>query len=360
MPKYERDNIASMAGYSWGEQPDDEHTIKLNTNENPYPPSPNVEKTLAGLRSDSLRRYPNPTAKPLRDLIARTHGIAADQVVVTHAGDEALRLALTTFVDPQACFGMAEPSYSLYPVLAAIQDATITRVDLEADWTLPGDFTAQLNKAGCRLTCLVNPHAPSGSLLSVTELRNVAENLDGVLLIDEAYADFIDPSLNHSAVSLIDKLDNVLILRTFSKGYSLAGLRLGYLMGSTSLIEPIINKTRDSYNIDHISQQLGYAALEDQDYAAQTWQDIRAERERLDRSLGQLGLVSPSSQANFLLASIPVDAKLKAQEIYVALKDKGILVRYFDAPRLRDKLRISVGTEVENNALIDCLTDLLT
>ncbi len=357
---YERDNIRAMTGYSFGEQPDDTQTIKLNTNENPYPPSPAIDATLSTLTGAALRRYPNPTASELRELIATHHGIDPAQAVVTHAGDEALRLALTTFVSPGAWFGMAEPSYSLYPVLAAIQDAQVHRVALDDQWLPPTDFVEQINAQHCQLTCLVNPHAPSGSLMSYEQLRDIARDIEGVLLIDEAYADFVDPELELDTCKLIREFDNVLILRTFSKGYSLAGLRLGYLLGSTKLIEPIITKTRDSYNVDHLSQQLGYAALHDQTYARSTWQKVRSERGRLMQVLAQLGLCAPPSQANFLLVSVNPTCRLSAAELYEALKERGILIRYFDAPRLSDKLRISIGTPTENNLLIEHLTDLLT
>lgn len=360
MTSLERQNIRDMAGYTWGEQPDDGKAVKLNTNENPYPPSPKVDEVLARLTAASLRQYPNPTAVPLRKLVASQHGLHMDQVVMTHGGDEALRLAITTFVDSGAGFGIADPSYSLYPVLAAVQNAQVVRVPLMEDWLPPADLAQQLNAAGCRLTCLVNPHAPSGALISLQVLRTVAEELAGVLLIDEAYADFVDPEVDYRSTTLVREYENVLILRSFSKGYGLAGMRLGYLLGAPSLIDPILNKTRDSYNIDHISQQVGYAALADQTYAAQTWRKVRDERTRLAQALALLGLPSPASQANFLLVQAGQNSVLDADEIYQQLKSRGILVRYFSAPRLRDKLRISVGTVEENNQLIEHLTDLLT
>ena len=360
MARYERDAIANMHGYTWGEQPDEANTIKLNTNENPYPPTPMVDEALAHLSGDSLRRYPNPTADPLRALIADLHKVERDQIVVTHGGDEALRLAMTTFVDAQDTFVMADPSYSLYPVLADVQDATVVKIPLQTDWSLPIDFADQANAHNARLCCLVNPHAPSGTLLTKSQLADVAKGLNGVLLIDEAYIDFVAPETGWSSAELLAEHDNVLILRTFSKGYSLAGLRLGYLLGDVGLIDPIISKTRDSYNIDHISQQIGMAALADQDYARETWAKVRHERVRVQAQLGQLGLSAPDSHANFLLFTVPDNAALNARAIYEALKERDILVRFFDTPGLDDKLRISIGTETENNALIEALTDLLT
>ena len=356
---YERDNIRRMHGYSWGEQPLDPGTVKLNTNENPYPPSPLVEAALADFNVDALRVYPRPTADPLRDRLALLHGLTRDHIVVTHGGDEGLRLAMTTFVDPGATFAMAEPSYSLYPVLANVQDARVLTVDLDEHWRLPADAAETLNRAGARLTCLVNPHAPSGVLTPRDELAALARELDGVLLVDEAYVDFVDPELNHDMTALARELPNVLLLRTFSKGYSLAGLRLGYLMGDPGLIEPLVGKTRDSYNVDALSQALGEAAVRDQTYAEDTWRKVRVSRAALQHGLAQVGLTVTPSQTNFLLARVPPEARRDAQALYQYLKARDVLVRYFDTPRLHDCLRISVGTDSQNQRLISLLEEAL-
>lgn len=359
MPGYERENIARMTGYTWGEQPRDGETLKLNTNENPYPASPAVQAALASFQVSDLRRYPDPLANELRDLLASKHGLTRDSFVVTNGGDEALRLALTTFVDPGDAFGMAEPSYSLYPVLAAIQDARVVRIPLRDDWSLPRDFAQQLNANDVCLACLVNPHAPSGTLLSEDQVAELASEFKGVLLLDEAYADFIDPSFRYDAHRLVRAFDNLLILRTFSKGYSLAGLRLGYLAGQESVIDPIVTKTRDSYNIDGISQALGVAAIADAAYAEEAWSAVRNDRRIMRDELTDLGFHVPSSQANFLLASVPMDCPHSAQSIYEELKRQGILVRYFAQDRLDDKLRITIGTPEENRDLVDALSVLV-
>jgi len=357
---YERDNIRRMEGYSWGEQPDaNSDVIKLNTNENPYPPSPKVDDALNKVQGAALRTYPPPTAAPLRAAIAEHHGLSPDNVLITNGGDEALRLAITTFVTPGLPIGMPEPSYSLYPVLADIHDSPIHRVELDERWRPRRDFAHQLNEAGCVLSFLVNPHAPSGTLLETEAISQLANDLNGVLLLDEAYVDFVDPALRHDAVRLINAFDNLLILRSFSKGYGLAGLRLGYLLGQRSLIEPIVTKTRDSYNVNLLNQLLGLAAFEDQDYAGDTWERVRNDRRRLRAELQQLGLDAPASQTNFLLASVPFDATRSARELYEGLKAAGVLVRWFDTPLLEDKLRISVGTPEQNQRLLRALADLL-
>ncbi len=356
---YERDNIRRMKGYQWGEQPADGDAIKLNTNENPYPPSPRVQQALSGLDAAVLRRYPRPTADPLRDRLALMHGLTRDHLLVVHGGDEGLRLAMTTFVDPGATFAMAEPSYSLYPVLAQIQDARVFPVPLDDDWRLPADTAARLNEADARLTCLVNPHAPSGVLTPAARLVEIARELSGVLLVDEAYVDFVDPALGHDLTGALGEQPNLLLLRTFSKGYSLAGLRLGYLLGHPDLIAPMLSKTRDSYNVDAVSQALGEAAVQDREYAAHTWAKVRADRDALRHGLAQIGLEAAPSESNFLLVRMPAAGWARAGEIYQHLKSRGILVRYFDAPRLADCLRISVGTSAQNQILIAALGEIL-
>lgn len=354
---FERNNIAAMQGYSYGEQPSDDRTLKLNTNESPFPPSPAVQHALTNFDAASLRIYPNATADALRDSLATGHGVERDNVVMTHGGDEALRLALTTFVTPGAAFGMAEPSYSLYPVLAQVQDARVVPIKLNGEWQLPADAAQTWNQQGVELTCIVNPHAPSGTLVSAAELDTLAGQLSGLLLIDEAYADFVDPKAQYQSAELLKKHNNLLILRTFSKGYGLAGLRLGYLLGNAGLIQPVLEKTRDSYNIDHISQALGAAAYADQTYAEQTWAQVRAARGELAAGLGQLGFTMPPSQTNFLLVTPP--SGVNAERLYQDLKAKQILVRYFNTPGLDDKLRITVGTDEQNQRLIEAIAQLI-
>ncbi|NCF77662.1 MAG: aminotransferase class I/II-fold pyridoxal phosphate-dependent enzyme [Proteobacteria bacterium] len=346
-----------MQGYASGEQPEDGRSIKLNTNENPYPPSPRVAAALASFATEQLRIYPQPDARLLRQAIAEHHNISIESVVITHAGDEALRLAITTFVPPDGVVASTEPTYSLYPVLAQIQGASMFTQALSADWSLPSDFAAKVNAAGAQLTCVVNPHAPSGYFTAIEQLRELANDLTGVLLVDEAYADFVDTQDATDATGLVGERDNVLVLRTFSKGYSLAGLRLGYLLGHPSLIQPILEKTRDSYNVDAISQAVGLASIQDQDYAQQTWVAVRKDREVLAGGLHALGFSVAASQTNFLLAKAPEGAV--AESLYLSLKASGILVRYFATPRLRDSLRITVGTPEQNAQLLEQLKILL-
>lgn len=355
---FERPNIERMTGYAYGEQPEDARVIKLNTNENPYPPSPAVARALAAVDGGVLRRYPPATAPGFRRLAAARFGLEPEQIVATNGGDEALRLALTTYVDPGAAFGMASPSYSLYPVLASIQDCRVVAVELGEGWLPPADLAARLNAEDVRLTCFVNPHAPSGTLLDAEAISALAENLHGVLLVDEAYVDFVDPALDHDLTGLVNRFDNILLLRTLSKGYSLAGVRFGFLLGSAGLIEPIRDKTRDSYNVSVLAQAAAEAAFADEEHAAASWAAVRKERERLRQQLCAARFDVPPSQANFLLAQPPQDAP-PAATIHAALRDQGILVRHFDTPRLANRLRITIGTPEENRTLLGVLERIL-
>ena len=319
-----------MDGYEPGEQVNSADVIKLNTNENPYPPSPTVAATLKEIDSAFLRRYPSPTAEPFREAAARCHGISVDNIVPTNGGDELLRLVLTE-----------------------IQANPLHEIALEDTWDLPENFVRQLMDAGAKLCILVNPHAPTGKLLSVATLSEIASNFDGLLLVDEAYVDFVDPAREHDAVPLAIERDNVLLLRTLSKGYSLAGLRFGYGIGSAELIHPILYKTRDSYNTDYIAQQLAAAAMQSREYAENIWEEVREAREKLAEALRQLGFGVTPSQANFLLTTLPDG--YNAELLYQQLKSENILVRFFDQERLQDKLRISVGTPAENASLLAAL-----
>ena len=354
---YERPNIQAMRGYTSGEQPDRADVIKLNTNENPYPPGPAVAKALAGLQVESLRRYPPPTALPLRKALAELHQVSVDNLVVTNGGDELLRLLLATFVGLDECIATAAPSYSLYEVLAAAHGCRMLNYPLNADWSLPADLAERLNADKVKLCFIVNPHAPSGTLVAADTLAALARDFKGVLVIDEAYVNFVEPELGYDALPLIRNCDNVLILRTFSKGYSLAGLRMAYGIGSKSLIDPMQYKTKDSYNTDFIAQTLALAAIGDQAYAAGTWSKVRSERLGLRNTLQSMGFTIPPSQSNFLLATVPRNAN--AGKLYEGLKDAGVLVRYFNLDGLADKLRITIGTPEENQRLLRELKRLL-
>lgn len=354
---FERPHILQMHGYVPGEQVNAQSVVKLNTNENPYPPSDAVQRALDAIDISDLRRYPPATATPFREAAAAHLGVSADNIIPTNGGDELLRLVMTTFVDPMETIAVTAPTYSLYPVLAEIQNSSLIEIGLKEDWSMPDDFASKLNQVGAKLAILVNPHAPTGMCLSADYLASVASQFKGVLLVDEAYIDFVDPQLQHNAIPLIEEFQNIIFLRTMSKGYSLAGLRFGYGVGPQSLIHPMMYKTRDSYNTDHIAQKLATAALLTSVDAAKNWAKIRQSRELLAQQLKQLGIKSIPSQTNFLLCEIP--ESVGAQQLYEALKLRNILVRYFDQDRLRDKLRITIGTDAENAKLLQAVSELI-
>ncbi len=369
---YERENIRQLQAYTPGEQPQQQRVIKLNTNENPYPPSQAVLDAISHVTAEQLRRYPPPSAVSFRQTAARVHGLHPDQIIATNGGDELLRLAITVFCEPQpdgpGGLGIGEPSYSLYPVLAKTHNTSVTRVSLNDDFSLPDNFADALNEAGCRLAMIVNPHAPSGRLQPLEQIEAVARAFNGVLLVDEAYVDFA----TSDATALLDEsrgLDNVLLLRTLSKGYSLAGLRFGYGMGHHGIIAAL-HKARDSYNVDMLAQAAAVAALENREVARKTWQAVIEERGRLTAELTARGFFVYPSQSNFVLA-VPGAAKdasgkaathpttkVDAKTIYETLKQQAIFVRYFQQERLEDKLRITVGAPAENDALLAALDQL--
>lgn len=356
---FERDNIRQLAPYVPGEQPQ-AGVVKLNTNENPYPPADAVLDAIRAVDGDSLRRYPTPRSEMFRQIAADVHGLSPEQVIATNGGDELLRLVFTVFTEPGdggggggGGVGVTDPTYSLYPVLARIQDTALFAVPRNDEFGLPEDFADRLNDAGCRLAMIVNPHAPSGRIEMVDTLARVAEGFNGVLLIDEAYVDFAE----HDALPLLHRgHENVILLRTLSKGYSLAGLRFGYGLSSPDLIE-ILDKARDSYNMDAIAQAAACAALTHRDVAAQSWSKVKDERTRVSEELNRRGFDVIPSQTNFILARASDDDA--ARTLYESLKQKNIFVRYFEQDRLRDKLRITIGTQQQNDQLLDAIDQLI-
>ncbi|MBR7653378.1 histidinol-phosphate transaminase [Brucella oryzae] len=347
-----------MSGYVPGTQagPD---TIKLNTNENPFPPSPAVMAALAEITPRALQRYPDPMANGFRDAVAQLHNLPRDQIIATNGGDELLRLAVTTFVEPGRAIGVVTPGYGVYSVLAEIHRAPLSQVHLDESWGLAPDTAARWNADGAQLALITNPHAPSGKLFALPALEQLAITFQGVLLIDEAYVDFVDPDLNYDATSLLARHSNVLLLRTLSKGYALAGLRLAYGLGSEILIKPMLEKTKDSYNVDAIAQALGVRALQDRAYAAASWDHVRQERERLTLKMRAMGFMVEPSQTNFLLVSPPINSEWdEAPKLQNTLESRNIYLRWFNEERLREQLRITIGTCEENDTLIQTLHSL--
>lgn len=340
--------IEKMVGYTPGEQPSPgAKIIKLNTNENPFPPSPQVLEAIRGIDPEWLRRYPNPMAEAFRVAAARTHGLEPEMVIAGNGSDDILAIALRTFVGPGETLAYPDPTYSLYPVLAEIGQVIVARVPWAEGWALPIDA---LVATGARAIFFANPNAPSGTFVPPDQVRALAKRFAGLVLVDEAYVDFSDAT----CLPLLTDCPNVLLSRTLSKAYSLAGLRFGYALGAGPLITEMA-KVKDSYNCDAVAIRAAIAALDDQAYARRTWDHVRTERARMSAALGGRGWTVLPSQANFILATCPDG---NAAVIYQALKTKGILVRHFDIPGLSDKLRITIGTYDENDALLTALETL--
>ena len=338
-----------MEGYVPGEQPQDRRYIKLNTNENPYPPSPRVLEALRNAVTDDLRLYPDPTANELRTKAAEVYGVPPDQIVAGNGSDDLLSMLFRACVEAGAPADVAYPvpTYSLYDTLAQIQGAEPKTVPFGPDFALP---TEALLVFGARLNLICSPNSPSGTLTPLATLADFAQRAKGVVVIDEAYADFA----RESALPLLASCPNVVVLRTFSKSFSLAGMRIGLAFGSRELIAEL-NKVKDSYNLDRLSLVAARAALEDLPWMRANIGKIKETRETLVRELLELGFRVAPSEANFVFAVHP---KLNAADLYRALRERGILVRHFATPALRDGLRITVGTNEQNGALLSTLRSL--
>ena len=341
-PPFVRANVREMQGYTPGEQPAvGERVVKLNTNENPFEPSPKVMKAIQQVEPEMLRRYPSPSAERFRAAAAKVLGVSPDMILAGNGSDDVLTIATRTFVGPGGVLACPDPTYSLYPVLARLEQATFTPVPWEKDWALP---TEALLDAKADAIYLANPNAPSGTFVSPTKVEELAKNFRGLLLIDEAYADFADDN----CLNLVGEYRNVVVSRTMSKAYSLAGLRFGFAVARPDVIEQM-SKVKDSYNCDAISVAAATAAIEDQEYAHERWEFVKSERQRLSAELTQIGWTVAKSQANFILATCPSG---RGEEVFLGLKRQGILVRHWDKPGLADKIRITVGQSQENNALL--------
>jgi histidinol-phosphate aminotransferase len=341
-PQFIRANIRAMDGYTPGEQPGiGERVVKLNTNENPFPPSPNVMKAIRELEPEVLRRYPNPTADLFREAAAKLWGVTPNMIIAGNGSDDILTIATRTALPPGGLLAFPEPTYSLYPVLADLEDAKSVGVPWEKNYALPIEGLLAKKPA---VIYLANPNAPTGTFVPPADVAKLAKAFEGLLLVDEAYADFGD----EHCIGLVKDHENIVISRTLSKAYSLAGLRFGYAIAQPQIIDEMM-KVKDSYNCDAISVVAATAAIEDQEYAKRTWDHVRSERARLVTELKDLGFDVAPSHANFLFAIVPGG---NGKQIYHKLKQQGILVRFWDKPGLSDKIRITVGTSQENNALL--------
>lgn len=339
-----------MDGYTPGEQPQAGKFIKLNTNENPYPPSPAVEPAILAALRGGLQRYPDPLARAFRMRCAEVLGLPGPEWVLCGNGsDDLLTICTRAFVGAGDLVRLPYPSYLLYRTLAELQGARWEEVPFAPDWSLPPAFSAGADRL--RLVYLPNPNSPSGTLLPPQAVRELARTLPCPLVVDEAYVDFAD----RSCLELVRELPNVVITRSLSKSYALAGLRFGYLVGPPPLVAQLM-KVKDSYNCDALSIAGATAAIGDQAWLAENRRRVIAARDALEAGLRGLGFHVVPSQANFVWCQHP---RQPARHLYEQLKARQVLVRYMNYPGWGDGLRISVGTPAQQQVLLTLLEELL-
>ena len=348
--------VHNLHAYVPGEQPKIKGLVKLNTNENPYPPSPKVLHAVKNAVDGRLRLYPNPTAEKLRAKLAKLHGCAPENIIIGNGSDEILALATRAFTEPspkskvqspKSVVQYFTPSYSLYPVLADIHDAVKNAVPLNSDFSIPSVSELKRGKKWnfhAALTFVTTPNAPGGRGYKTSELEKLCRAQKGVIILDEAYVDFA----NENAAKLALKFPHVLVARTFSKAYSLCFQRVGYFIGSAELIAAL-DKIRDSYNVNGHGQIAAEATLDDLNFYRANFKKIIGTRESLARELTKLGFRVLPSQTNFILVKPPL---FPAKEWLQKLRDEKILVRWFSAPEVSDYLRITIGTPAEATALV--------
>jgi len=355
-----------LHAYVPGEQPKIKELIKLNTNENPFPPSLRVLRAVRAATDSRLRLYPSPTAERLREKLTKLHHCKPENIIVGNGSDELLAMAVRAFVEPKlkavsrkqknakATVQYFTPSYSLYPVLADIHGAAKNAVPLTSDFGLPGVQELKRGKPwsfDAALTFITTPNAPSGRGYSTKELDTLCRAQRGVVVLDEAYVDFAD----EHALKLALKCPHVLVARTFSKAYSLCFQRVGYFVGHPKLIAAL-QKIRDSYNVNGLGQIAAEATLDDLPYYRANFRKIIGTRERLSRELTKLGFRVLPSQTNFIFARPPA---FLAKAWLEKLRDRKILVRWFSASEVKDYLRITIGTRAEAEALVKAVRAIL-
>ncbi|MCJ8329376.1 MAG: histidinol-phosphate transaminase [Lentisphaeria bacterium] len=342
-----RETVENMQGYVPGEQPT-EKLIKLNTNENPYPPSPAVFESMANFDMASLNKYPHPMSDAARDAAAALFGKDKNWICAGNGSDDILTIAIRTCVNAGEKIAVLDPTYSLYPVLAEIQDAQLIEISTNDDFSLPLNLIEQAGDA--KLLILTSPNAPTSNAFPLDVIDAICANFKNAVLIDEAYADF--SSTNCS--SLVDKYDNVIISRTVSKSYSLAGIRFGYAYAQPAIIEQFM-KVKDSYNINTLTQVLAEAALKDQAYFQDCISKIINTREFVIEKLNALGFETVQSEANFIFAKVPCDAQAYMNE----MRENKILLRYFNNERCKEYVRITIGTDEEMDTFLQVTEKLI-
>jgi histidinol-phosphate aminotransferase len=335
--------IRALTPYQPGEQPREPDLIKLNTNENPYPPSPRVIQAIAEAAADGLNRYPSPMADGLRRAAAERYGVSQEQVLAGNGSDELLALCLRACVTEGGTVAYAIPTYSLYRTLSAIVGARVIELPAELK-SVRGDLIA----AQADVTFLCSPNSPTGAVLELDGIEEIARQARGLVVVDEAYVDFG----HHSALALLDRHPNLLVLRTFSKSFSLAGMRLGLAFGAPDLIADVA-KVKDSYNVSRIGEAVGIAALADYGWMKANVARVCATRERVASTLREKGFVVPESHANFLWVNCA--HRDGGRPYYARLRERKVLVRYFDSPALQHGIRVTIGTDAQMDRFLAAL-----
>ncbi|MBP3406251.1 MAG: histidinol-phosphate transaminase [Kiritimatiellae bacterium] len=344
-------SVRILEAYTPGEQPKAKNVVKLNTNENPYLPSPKCAEVLKDFDLDALRRYPDPVFTALRTRIAKIWKTVPECVFVGNGSDEILTLAAKAFVEDDEAIGSLDPSYSLYRTLAAIRNVPFVPSPLADDFTWRKPVLEADGKK-VSLFLLTNPNAPTGTVTPQDTISSFAAKFKGVVIVDEAYADFA--KANCVSLATDAKNRNLIVMRTFSKSFSLAGLRVGYCIGPEDLIDALY-KVKDSYNADAVAQSVALAALNDLPWMRNNAAKVKKTRARVAKELTRRGWDVLPSESNFLFAR---PAHRRASELFDDLRKMNIFVRYFKGARTGDRLRITVGTDAEMDALLNALSSL--
>jgi len=349
MTDYVRPDIAAMSGYVPGEQPPPGKYVKLNTNENPYPPSPAVGRAIAEAVQSGLSRYPDPLCTAFRLRAADVLGVPPDWILCGNGSDDILTIVTRTLVGQGDLLRLPYPSYVLYRTLADIQGARYEQVHFDAHWGLTAEFARVV--PDLKLVFLANPNSPSGTMVSRERVLELAARLHCPLLVDEAYADFADTN----CMDLVAQNPKIMVSRTLSKSYALAGLRFGFVVAHPSLIAEFV-KVKDSYNCDALAIAGATAAIGDQAWLADNRRRVLATRARMTQLMRELGFAVEPSQANFIWCTHP---ERPLQPVYEKLKANHVLVRYMNYPEWGEGLRISVGTDEQVDACVALLKVIL-
>ncbi len=344
-------NIRTVIPYVPGEQPNTKDMVKLNTNENPYPPAPGVERVLHGLDTNILRLYPDPTIRLLVEELAHFYHLNKDQIFVGVGSDDVLATAFLTFFNSEQPVLFPDITYSFYPVWCDLYRIPFKRPALDDNFRIVKEDYFQANGG----VVIANPNAPTSVCEDISVIEEIIKkNQESVVIIDEAYIDFGGTS----AIDLIGKYDNLVVVQTFSKSRSMAGMRIGYAMGNAALIKALndVKYSINSYTMNQTAILAGVEAVKDVAYFQEGINKILETRRRTEKRLKELGFTFPESGANFLFASHEI---VPAKVIFDQLRSKNIYVRFFDAPRINNHLRISIGTDEEMNRLIEVLKELI-